>query len=148
MTTLAPLDALATAGLREHVHRALRQAILSGTYAPGTRLNERQIAEQLGVSTTPVKEALRQLDAEGLVLIKPRSGVVVRFDYAWAEEMILARAAIESTIARLAAQRILPDDISALHAIIQHMRDATDKGCDFDFLKTEYGRPVDEPVIN
>ena len=124
-TTLAPLDPQALAGLREHVHRALRQAILSGGYAPGVRLNERSIAEQLGVSTTPVKEALRLLEADGLVRTKPRSGVIVNFDYAWAEEMILARAAIESTIARLAAQRITASEKPVLEAILGDMRRAT-----------------------
>lgn len=135
MSTLAPLDALAIAGLREHVHRAIRQAILSGTYEAGARLNERSLAEQLGVSTTPVKEALRQLDAEGLVLTKPRSGVIVRFDYAWAEEMILARAAIESTIARLAAQRVTEADKPGLHGIVENMRKATGDGSPEDLIK-------------
>lgn len=135
MSTLAPLDALAIAGLREHVHRAIRQAILSGTYEAGARLNERSLAEQLGVSTTPVKEALRQLDAEGLVLTKPRSGVIVRFDYAWAEEMILARAAIESTIARLAAQRVTETDKPGLHEIVENMRKATADGSPEDLIK-------------
>ncbi|MDT1060935.1 GntR family transcriptional regulator [Paracoccus sp. CPCC 101403] len=123
--TLAPLDSHALAGLREHVHRALRHAILSGGFEPGARLNERAIAEQLGVSTTPVKEALRLLEADGLVKTKPRSGVIVNFDYAWAEEMILARAAIESTIARLAAQRISQDEQPVLEQILSDMRSAT-----------------------
>ncbi|WP_136684222.1 GntR family transcriptional regulator [Falsirhodobacter xinxiangensis] len=135
MATLVPLDAIATASLREHVHRALRQAILSGQYAPGTRLNERSLAQQLGVSTTPVKEALRQLEADGLVLTKPRSGVIVRFDYAWAEEMILARAAIESTIARLAAQRITDADIPALQQVLDEMRRATADGGVEDLIR-------------
>ncbi|MDH2328145.1 GntR family transcriptional regulator [Cereibacter sp. SYSU M97828] len=135
MATLAPLDAIATASLREHVHRALRQAILSGSYDPGTRLNERSLAQQLGVSTTPVKEALRQLEADGLVLTKPRSGVIVRFDYHWAEEMILARAAIESTIARLAAQRITDADIPALQQVLDDMRRATADGGVEDLIR-------------
>ncbi|MFG6082968.1 GntR family transcriptional regulator [Paracoccus litorisediminis] len=122
---LSRLDPLAVAGLREHVHRALRQVILQGGFEPGARLNERAIAEQLGVSTTPVKEALRLLEADGLVRTKPRSGVIVNFDFAWAEEMILARAAIESTIARLAAQRITAPDKPVLQAILDDMQRAT-----------------------
>jgi DNA-binding GntR family transcriptional regulator len=125
---IAALGPLAVAGLREHVHRALRQAILSGKFESGTRLNERRLAEQLGVSTTPVKEALRQLEADGLVETKPRSGVIVRFDYAWAEEMILARAALESTIAQLASRRHVAEEGAALGAILEAMRQATASG--------------------
>jgi len=79
VAALAPLDPHALVGLREHVHRALRQVILQGGFEPGARLNERAIAEQLGVSTTPVKEALRLLEADGLVRTKPRSGVIVNY---------------------------------------------------------------------
>jgi DNA-binding GntR family transcriptional regulator len=125
---IAPLGPLAVAGLREHVHRALRQAILSGKFESGSRLNERRLAEQLGVSTTPVKEALRQLEADGLVETKPRSGVIVRFDYAWAEEMILARAALESTIAQLAARRYADGEGTALGTVLAAMREATAHG--------------------
>lgn len=131
---MAPLGPLAVAGLREHVHRALRQAILSGRFVSGTRLNERRLAEQLGVSTTPVKEALRQLEADGLVETKPRSGVTVRFDYAWAEEMILARAALESTIAQLAARRCDDAEATALGGILQAMREATAQGGPEDLI--------------
>jgi len=113
---LAALDPLAVTTLRDHVHRSLRQAILTGKLRAEDRVNERQLAEQLGVSTTPVKEALRQLEADGLVETLPRRGVVIRFDFAWAEEMILARAALESTVARLAAQRIEDDPITPILA--------------------------------
>ena len=128
VTEIAPLKPLAVAGLREHVHRALRQAILSGKFESGSRLNERRLAEQLGVSTTPVKEALRQLEADGLVETKPRSGVIVRFDYAWAEEMIFARAALESTIAQLAARRFAGEEGAVLGTILDAMRAATGHG--------------------
>lgn len=131
---VAPLGPLAVASLREHVHRALRQAILSGKFEAGSRMNERRLAEQLGVSTTPVKEALRQLEADGLVETKPRSGVIVKFDYAWAEEMILARAALESTIAQLAARRIADNERAGLAAILEEMKLATENGGPEDLI--------------
>jgi DNA-binding GntR family transcriptional regulator len=106
---LDPLDPALMVSLRDHVHRALRMAIISGRYPHKTRLNERQLAEELGVSTTPLKEAIRQLEAEGLLSTLPRRGVIVLYGRTWAEEMILARAALESMIAHLAARRI--DDI-------------------------------------
>ena len=103
---LDPLDPALMVSLRDHVHRALRMAIISGRYPHKTRLNERQLAVELGVSTTPLKEAIRQLEAEGLVSTLPRRGIIVLYGRTWAEEMILARAALESMIAHLAARRI------------------------------------------
>lgn len=122
---LEPLDPSLTVSLRDHVHRALRLAIISGRFPHQSRLNERQLAEDLGVSTTPLKEALRQLEVDGLVATLPRRGVVVLYGRAWAEEMILARAALESMIARMAARRIDRDAADAMDAAMVQMRDAT-----------------------
>ncbi|MGH0348826.1 GntR family transcriptional regulator [Sinorhizobium meliloti] len=120
--------------LRDHVHRTLRTAILSGRFAPDERVNERQLAEQLGVSTTPIKEALRQLETEGLVETLPRRGVLIRFNASWAEEMILARAALESMIAHLAAKRIEKDEIQKLQEIVTRMANATEHGIADDLI--------------
>lgn len=111
--------------VRDHVHRMVRNAILGGRFATGEKINERGLAEQFGVSTTPVKEALRQLETEGLVEALPRRGVVIRFSSSWAEEMILARAALESMIAHLAAKRIEKPAGAELMAIAGEMAKAT-----------------------
>ena len=63
--------------LREIVFDTLRQAIISGDLAPGERLMEVQLAEELGVSRTPVREAIRQLEQEGLVELVPRKRAYV-----------------------------------------------------------------------
>ena len=60
--------------LRELVFETLREAIASGRLKPGQRLMELQLAEDLGVSRTPVREAIRQLELEGLVVMVPRKG--------------------------------------------------------------------------
>ncbi|OBZ95794.1 GntR family transcriptional regulator [Pararhizobium polonicum] len=120
--------------LRDHVHRTLRSAILSGRFGVNERVNERQLAEQLGVSTTPIKEALRQLETEGLVETLPRRGVLIRFDANWAEEMILARAALESMIAHLAAKRLTKPAASDLQATINLMVEATRNGAPDDLI--------------
>ena len=111
--------------VRDHVYRAIRSAILSGAFATGDRINERQLAEQFGVSTTPIKEALRQIETEGLVETLPRRGVAIRFGTQWAEEMILARAALESMIAHLAAKRIDKRSGTELLATVDIMEKAT-----------------------
>jgi DNA-binding GntR family transcriptional regulator len=111
--------------LREHVHVRLRVEIIAGRIRDGERLNERELASGLGVSTTPLKEALRQLEAEGLVRIEPRRGIIVTFGWRQAEEMSLARAALESMIARLAAKRASPADILKVGAALPAMEAAT-----------------------
>lgn len=127
VSRLEKLDPKLTVTLRDHVHKALRMAILSGRYAPQERLNERALAEELGVSTTPLKEALRQLESEGLVVTLPRRGVVVLYSRTWAEEMILARAALESMIAHLAARRIDKATAAELEKTIAAMTEASEK---------------------
>ena len=62
----------------EAVWKALRSAILDGSIAPGTRLRQDQVAVRWGVSSTPVREAFRRLEAEGLVELLPHRGVIVR----------------------------------------------------------------------
>jgi len=120
--------------LRDHVHRTLRSAILSGRFGVNERVNERQLAEQLGVSTTPIKEALRQLETEGLVETLPRRGVLIRFNASWAEEMILARAALESMIAHLAAKRLTKPAGADLQATVNLMVEATKNGAPDDLI--------------
>ncbi|WP_423229050.1 GntR family transcriptional regulator [Sinorhizobium meliloti] len=104
-------------------------AFLSGRFAPDERVNERRLAEQLGV-----KEALRQLETEGLAETLPRRGVLIRFNASWAEEMILARAALESMIARLAAKRIEKDEIQKVNEIVTRMANATEHGIADDLI--------------
>lgn len=124
---LDPLDPGLMVSLRDHVHRALRMAIISGRYPHKTKLNERQLAEELGVSTTPLKEAIRQLEAEGLLSTLPRRGVIVLYGRTWAEEMILARAALESMIAHLAARRIDDAGRTTLQQTMAAMAEASEE---------------------
>jgi DNA-binding GntR family transcriptional regulator len=125
---LAPVDPAFLKSLREHVHDTLRKAIIAGRFAPEQRLNERSLAQELGVSTTPLKEALRRLESEGLVRIEARRGVYVTFSAAQAEEMALARAALESMIARLAARRATTVHHADLSQTVQAMAAATADG--------------------
>ncbi len=130
---LAPVDPAYLRGLREHVHDVLRRAIIGGELPAGSWLIERQLAAELGVSTTPLKEALRRLELEGLVATEPRRGVRVTFDSNQAYEMALARAALEAMISRMAAERIDDTTIAALRAIVARMEAATKVG-DVDVL--------------
>lgn len=112
--------------LREHVHERLRRAIVAGRFRNGERLNERHLAEMLGVSTTPVKDAIRKLESEGLVRTEARRGVFVEFSAKQALEMALGRAALESVMAHIAANRIGAPDIAEMARLIEEMAHATE----------------------
>jgi DNA-binding GntR family transcriptional regulator len=114
--------------LREHVHERLRQAIVAGRFRSGERLNERTLAEMLGVSTTPVKDAIRMLESEGLVRTEARRGVFVEFSARQALEMALGRAALESVMAHIAANRLTEIDLAELGRMIEAMDRATSHG--------------------
>ena len=132
MTQLArrttPLVPIVMTNLRDQVHDSLRKAVLAGRFADGERLNERVLARDLGVSTTPLKEALRQLESEGLIRTEARRGVFVTFSAQQAEEMTLARALIESVIARFAAKRATAADRENLAELVVAMEAATLSG--------------------
>lgn len=119
--------------LRDHVHDSLREAIISGRLKSDDKLNERQLASELGISTSPLKEALRQLEGEGLVRTEARRGTFVSFNARQAEEMTLARAALESIIARQAAKHGTEEAFVFLRSVIEEMRVAVSSG-DVDAL--------------
>jgi DNA-binding GntR family transcriptional regulator len=105
------------APLRRSVVEALRQSIVLGRLAPGARLIERELIEMMGVSRTVVREALRQLEAEGLIDVVANKGAVVRnLGRAEAEDLYAIRAVLEGLAARLFAERAdktARDDLAA-----------------------------------
>ena len=118
----APQSASAAAG------EVIREAIIDGRLPPGKRLKEEELARELGMSRTPVREALLMLESEGLVESIPRRGATVR-SYAVGDldDVYQLRALLEGYAARRAATRISPDDLARL-----------EKSCDrFDRLRAE-----------
>lgn len=101
-------------------YRRLLDDIRSGALGPGARLRETELAERLGISRTPVREAIRQLEADGLVTHLPRQGATIRsLDHAEVVELYEMRAVLEGTAARLAARAasdIELDELEALNA--------------------------------
>lgn len=101
----------------------LCEQIRSGQLKPGARLTETELAEQLGMSRTPVREAIRQLEAEGLVDHQPRSGAVVRrLTYPEIMELYEMRTVLEGTAARLAARAASSMELEELQSINAEMR--------------------------
>lgn len=94
---------------------------------PGDRLTETDLARRLGLSRTPVREAVRQLESDGLVVHLPRVGMVVReLDYAEITELYEMRAVLEGTAARLAARAASDVELAELDAIQAEMTQAAD----------------------
>jgi DNA-binding GntR family transcriptional regulator len=101
--------------LRELVFESLREAIIHGRLHPGERLMEIQLAEELGVSRTPVREAIRKLELEGLVLMIPRKGAYVsQISMKDIADVFEIRRALEGLAARLAAERATEEEIERL----------------------------------
>jgi DNA-binding GntR family transcriptional regulator len=109
----------------ELVYRRLKDQIITGDLAPGSRLIELSIAADFGVSRTPVREALKRLAAENLVLADPARGMIVHApDAGEIEDVFVVREALDGLAARLAAHRITPSELSRLRLIVDTMRQA------------------------
>jgi DNA-binding GntR family transcriptional regulator len=102
------------------VYLCLRQRIVEMSMLPGARIVEREIAEELGISRTPVHEAVQRLADEGLVEVLPRSGTfVARIPLDALEEAMLVRNALETAIIEKAAERATADGVARLRAILE-----------------------------
>lgn len=101
--------------LRDVVFQTLRQSILTGKMEPGERLMEVQLADELGVSRTPVREAIRMLELEGLVVMIPRRGAqVASITEQDLRDVLEVRATLEQLAVRLACQRFTAEGYKAL----------------------------------
>ncbi len=115
--------------LREEIKEYLIEAILRGQLRPGDRIIETRIAQDLGVSQTPVREALRDLELLGFVTSEPFRGTRVRaFTHEELVQIYPIRAAIEGVAARAAATRITTEQLLALEEQIDRMREASELG--------------------
>lgn len=109
----------------ESAYERLREDIRAGILQPGSRLTETEIAERLAISRTPVREAIRRLESEGLVDHQPRTGAIVRrLDYPEIMELYEMRTVLEATAARLAARAASPMELEELNAINEEMAQA------------------------
>ena len=110
--------------LRDVVFNTLRRAILRGELKPGERLMEIQLANKLGVSRTPIREAIRKLELEGLVLMVPRKGAeVAEVTEKNLRDVLEVRCALEDLAVQLACDRIDPERMQQLLDAAAHFRD-------------------------
>lgn len=124
----------------EFVYDTLRRAILSGALPGGARLVQADIANQLSVSTTPVREALRDLAAEGLVVFRSHIGAVVReLDFEELIELYDIRKALEPLAIRRAAASITPEELASAAALVRAMEQESDPGAWAALNRTFHG---------
>lgn len=121
---LSPVKA---ASLVDQVYGQLRRSILSGEFAPGEELRQEVLAHDLGISRTPLREALNRLAADGLIEFRPhRSAIVAEFSEHDIEMDYQARRILESAAARLAATRRDPENLASLAAALDAAEAAGD----------------------
>ena len=124
--------------LRDVVFKTLRQAILKGELEPGERLMEIQLAERLGVSRTPIREAIRKLELEGLVLMIPRKGAeVARISESNLRDVLEVRRSLEELAIDLACQRMTPEELEELKMIQEKFALAIKSGDAMQIAETD-----------
>ena len=115
--------------LRDVVFNTLRRAILKGDLKPGERLMEIALAEKLGVSRTPIREAIRKLELEGLVVMAPRKGAkVASITERDLNDVLEVRKGMEELAIRLACERITPEELEELDKVEQRFLSLTENG--------------------
>lgn len=115
--------------LRDVVFNTLRKAILRGELKPGERLMEIQLANKLGVSRTPIREAIRKLELEGLVLMIPRKGAeVAQITEKNMQDVLEVRKALEELSVQLACERITPEQVEEMKLAAEEFRKVLKSG--------------------
>lgn len=115
--------------LRDVVFHTLRQAILRGTLKPGERLMEIQLANKLGVSRTPIREAIRKLELEGLVLMIPRRGAeVAEITEKSLRDVLEVREALEILAVQLACEKMTPEGLEDLKVAAKEFEEVIECG--------------------
>ena len=124
--------------LRDVVFKTLRQAILKGELEPGERLMEIQLAERLGVSRTPIREAIRKLELEGLVLMIPRRGAeVAKISEKNLRDVLEVRRSLEERASGVAGQRIQEEELETLREAQKEFAAAIAAGDAMEIAQTD-----------
>src|SRR3954454_12640945 len=128
-TALSPVPRRGGARVGLAVYAALRDAIIATELEPGRQVSENEVAEKLGVSRTPVREAVAKLRDDQLVEVVPQLGTFVsRISVAGVDDAQFLREALECSAVRLAAVRVDKDDVATLRALIARQESARDAG--------------------
>lgn len=121
----------------DNTYAELRRRIMSGRYAPGEHLREEHVAQDLGVSRTPVRAALQRLEADQLVTVQSRGAVVARWTDWDVAELFDLRILLEPHAAALAARRAEPHHIAVMDALNAEMLELAEGRTDADLARIE-----------
>ncbi len=108
--------------MQKDAYTLILEAIDAGVYRPGDRLVESELAERLGVSRTPVREALQRLETQSMLARDGRSLIVASLDHNQLAELYVVRAELEGLAARLAARHASPEEVRVLHDMVAEDR--------------------------
>lgn len=157
-TSLSVLKELPTVTLKGHVIEQIRNAILSGAFQPGERMNEVQLAKQFRVSRIPVREALGQLQEQGLVMNKPRRGMfVISLSEEDVQRINSLRILLESEAIKLCTANMTSTIAKRLEILVERMEDHSKRtdleasALDLEFHRTIWaysGNPYLEKSLN
>lgn len=137
--------------LREMVYEELKMQILTGAIVPGTRMMEVELAETMGVSRTPIREAIRKLEKEGLVTIRPRRGAYASsISTQDMLEILEVRQNMEGLAAYFAASRMTPDQLDTLKQLSGKYNEAVNAGNTEDMIEydTKFHRCIVDSCNN
>jgi len=124
--------------LSKKVYKILKKEIIQGSFKPGTKLSEGKFAEQMGISRTPVREALRELAAEGFVILSANQGVIVRSVSAEnIKEVLQIRSVLDGLAARLATSIITEEEIKKLENYNKKMEKLASKQDIFAYAEVD-----------
>lgn len=107
---------------QKDAYELILEAIDTGTYKPGDRLVESELADRFGVSRTPIREALQRLETQSLLTRDGRSLIVASLSHNQLAELYVVRSALEGLAASLAAQHATPEEISVLRDMVEEDR--------------------------
>ena len=110
----------------EYAYKKLRDGIRSGEYRPGQRLREAELATQLAVSRTPIREAIRRLASDGLIEVAPSRGMmIIELGKQQVRELYALRKVLEGAAAGMAAQHASPSELADMRGLIKRMNGAS-----------------------
>lgn len=133
----------------EHAYRRLLEGIRAGEFRPGQRLREIDLATRLGVSRTPVREAIRRLASEGLVELAPGRGVmIIELTRQQVRELYFLRSTLEGAAARAAAQHASESEIAAFRATLRQMAAWREDPAQIARLNRDFHRLIHDAAHN